>query len=419
MLAVHTDHSHVHAHIIFNNINAYNGLSFTYEENQGGRRERAWAKLREISDEICEEHKLSVITEPEKNTGISHYERDMQIEGKSWKEKLRHKLAKIIMKSGSFEDFLRRCRKKDIEVVYEPTRKYKLKFRLEGQQRFVRGETLGEFYTADAIVEQIELIYKMAEENMRKNAVEPVVTTPKPTPTITAPKTEPKPTTTAAPKPQPAPSIITPPITESKPIVIAEKPPEKKEDKWTDIRDLRNADEMIAELEAAGVDSLDTLRSFFWNSKHKDDHSAELVTLKKQFKAIDTLIAKMKHRDELAPIYKEYQSKSGWAQSRFKKKNADSIEDYEQTIAYIKEHRKPFMVDGKPPTVLDLMDQSNKLKTTYNTLLEEHSRFAAKKTAAEKYVKTVRSYLLKKEADRQNAQTRQRNLSQQKKNYLE
>lgn len=82
MLAVHSDHEHLHAHIIFNNINAYNGLSFTYEENQGGRRERAWAKLREISDEICQEHKLSVITEPEKGMGISHYERDMQIEGK-------------------------------------------------------------------------------------------------------------------------------------------------------------------------------------------------------------------------------------------------------------------------------------------------------------------------------------------------
>ena len=126
----------------------------------------------------------------------------------------------------------------------------------------------------------------------------------------------------------------------------------------------------------------------------------------------------MKHRDELAPIYKEYQGKTGWSQSRFKKKNADAIEDYEQTVAYIKEHRKPFMVDGKPPTLLDLMDRSNRLKTTYNTLMEEHSRFIAKKTAADKYTKTVRSYLLKKEADRQNAQNRQRDISR-KKTYLE
>lgn len=226
MLAVHSDHEHIHSHIIFSNTNANNGLSFTTEENQGGRHERAWAKLRQISDEICQEHKLSVITEPEKGMGISHYERDMQNEGKSWKEKLRHKLAKSIMKSFSFEDFLRRCKKKNIEVVYEPTHKHKIKYRLEGQQRFVRGETLGEFYTADAIAEQIELIYKTAEENMRKANVEltPTVTAPKPTitevpkpqpaPSVTAPKSEPiiepKPTITAVPKPQPAPSVTTP-----------------------------------------------------------------------------------------------------------------------------------------------------------------------------------------------------------------
>lgn len=397
MLAVHTDHDHIHAHIIFNNTNAYNGLSFTTEENQGGRRERAWAKLREISDEICNENKLSVITEPEKSTGISHYERDMQIEGKSWKEKLRYKLAKIIVKSDSFEDFLRRCDKKNIEVVYAPNHKYKLKYRLEGQQKFIRGETLGEFYTADAIAEQIKILSKVTAKTERKAVAEPVVAPPKTptTPSVTAPKTEPK------------------------PVITEQKPSEKKKDKWADIRGLRNVDAMIAELEAAGVDSLDVLRSFFWNTKHNDDHSTELVSLKAQMKAIDTLIAKMNHRDELAPIYKEYQGKSGWAQSRFKKKNADAIEDYEQTIAYIKEYRKPFMMDGKPPTVFDFMDQSNKLKTTYNTLLEEHSRFIAKKTTAEKYVKTVRSYLLKKEVDRQNAQTRQRNLTQQKKNYLE
>lgn len=440
-------------------LNVYNHLSFTTEENQGGRRERAWAKLRQISDEICREHGLSVVEEPEKGMGVSHYERDMQIEGKSWKEKLRHKLAKAIMKSFSFEDFLRRCKKKGIEVVYEPTHKHKIKYRLEGQQRFVRGETLGEFYTADAIAEQIEIIYKTAEENMRKANAEPA---PKPTPTVTAPKiepiTEPKPTITAVPKTEPtaAPSerggvvynalleamrkrgmelptttepvapttaqptlsIPTPITTEPKSVDTATKPSEKKEDKWEGIRGLRNADAMIAELEAAGVESLDVLRSFFWNAKHKDDHSTELVSLRKQFNAIDTLIAKMKHRDELAPIYKEYQGKTGWSQSRFKKKNADAIEDYEQTVAYIKEHRKPFMVDGKPPTLLDLMDRSNRLKTTYNTLMEEHSRFIAKKTAADKYTKTVRSYLLKKEADRQNAQNRQRDISR-KKTYLE
>lgn len=86
VLAVHTDKDHIHCHIIFNNTNLYNGLSFTTEHNQGKVKERAWAKLREISDRICEEHGLSVI-EP-KGKGISHFEHDMKLQGKSWKDKL-------------------------------------------------------------------------------------------------------------------------------------------------------------------------------------------------------------------------------------------------------------------------------------------------------------------------------------------
>jgi hypothetical protein len=61
VIAVHHDKSHLHCHIIFNNTNLYNGLSFTTEHNQGRKSERAWAELREISDEICAEHGLSLI----------------------------------------------------------------------------------------------------------------------------------------------------------------------------------------------------------------------------------------------------------------------------------------------------------------------------------------------------------------------
>ena len=87
VIAVHHDKSHLHCHIIFNNTNLYNGLSFTTEQNQGRKSERAWAELREISDEICAEHGLSLI-DP-KGKGISYLERLKQQEGKSWKEKLR------------------------------------------------------------------------------------------------------------------------------------------------------------------------------------------------------------------------------------------------------------------------------------------------------------------------------------------
>ena len=160
VLAVHSDRQHIHTHIIFNNTNLYNGLSFTTEHNQGKKTERAWAELRQISDEICTEHGISVI-EP-KGKGVSHFERDMQIEGKSWKDKLRAKISECAFYSKSFDDFLQRCTECGIEYVYKPQNKVKLKFRLsgEGQQKFTRADTLGDEYTAEKLAESIQQIQK-------------------------------------------------------------------------------------------------------------------------------------------------------------------------------------------------------------------------------------------------------------------
>lgn len=128
----------------------------------------------------------------------------------------------------------------------------------------------------------------------------------------------------------------------------------------------------------------------------------------------------MKHCDEIAPIYKEYKSKSGWSQSRFRKKNADVIEDYEKTVDYIKEHRKPFYADGKPPTILDMIDKSNALKSQYNALLSEHEAFTIKKNVAQKYTKQVKKYLDEQYMKREHEKSQQRSYSQQKKkNTLE
>ena len=405
VLAVHTDKSHTHCHIIFNNTNLYNGLSFTYEHNQGKVKDRSWAQLRAISDELCKEHGISVI-EP-KSKGVSHFERDMQKEGKSWKDKLRVRIAEVMLYSRDFADFLKNCITAGIEYVYTPKSKYKLKFKLsgEGQQRFTRADTLGEEFEPSAITETIEAAQKeaAAAEAMEKflaahrarQQAELVLLN-----RASAKPTEPKPEP-SAPTPQPTP-------TES-------KAPEKKEDPWKAIRGMGRANEIIADLEAGGVMSFSELSGFFFNTPHSDDHTTERADLKKKFTAIDTLIAKMKHRDELEPVYKEYQGKSGWSQSRFKKKNAATIEDYEQTVKYIKEHIKKYAVDGKPPTMLDLLEKSNKLKSKWNRLNVEHTAFLTKRETAKKYVRQVRNYINEEHNRREHEKYRQKKLTQQRK----
>ena len=391
VLAVHTDKDHTHCHIIFNNTNLYNGLSFTTEHNQGKVSERSWAKLRAVSDEICKEHGLSII-EP-KGKGVSHFERDMQKEGKSWKDKLRAKIAEVALYSKNFDDFLRNCTDSGIEYVYKPQNKVKLKFRLkdEGQQRFTRADTLGEEYTPERIAEQIQraraIMDRLAE---KKNTIKPIASSE----SIVTAKTEPTP--------------------------IEIKPSEKKEDVWADIRGMRNADEMIADLKKGGIKSLDELRSFFWNTKHADDHTDELAGLTSKIKAIDTLISKMQHRTKLSATYKEYQGLSGFKQSRYKKKHSAEIEDYEQTNTYIKKHIKAYYVDGKAPKLSDLQATSEKLKAEYNSLVPEHNAFLKRQAAAAPYVRTVRTYLQSQHQQERNKQSKQRQIDQQKKkNILE
>ena len=405
VIAVHTDKNHTHCHVIFNNTNLYNGLSFTTEHNQGRKSERAWAELRQISDEICAEHGISVIEPIGK--GVSHYEDEMQKAGTSWKDKLRRMLREIISYSKSFEEFLKNCTDSGIEYVYTPQNKVKLKFKLsgEGQQRFTRADTLGEEFEPEKIKATIDIAQKkaaateqvekfFAARRARRQAELALLNQ------SSAKSAEPTPTPTVQPKPTIA-EPTTPKPTES-------KAPEKKEDVWESIRGMRDSDKIIADLEAGGVMSFSNLTGFFFNAHHPDDHKDELAKLKKKFTAIDTLIAKMKKRDELAPVYKEYKGKSGWSQSRFKKKNADTIEEYEQADKYIKEHIKKYAVDGKPPTILDLMGKSNDLKAEWNRLNVEHTAYITKRDTAAKYTRQVRQYLNEQVMKREREKSRQR-----------
>lgn len=178
---------------------------------------------------------------------------------------------------------------------------------------------------------------------------------------------------------------------------------------------MRNADTIISDLESGGITSLRELRSFFWNFHHDDDHTDELAELKTKIKAIDKLINMMKQRSKHSDTYKEYRECSAFRQKSFRKKNAESIDSYEQADQYIKEHIKDYAVDGKALKRSELEKMLTDLKMEYNALVSEHNTFLKKKAAAAPYLKTVRTYLENQKKQERDKQYRERKLTQQKK----
>lgn len=172
ILATHVDHEHIHNHIIVNNTNSNTHNTFETEFNQGKKSERAWAKVRELSDEICKKYCLSVIQNPENNRGKTHYEWDMSRQGLSWKAKLKFAIDNAIKESEDFEDFLRICKKRGIEVVYNPEHVIDLKFKLTGQKKFTRSRTLGWYYETKQIIKRIELYNGIIKTHAKSNLID-------------------------------------------------------------------------------------------------------------------------------------------------------------------------------------------------------------------------------------------------------
>ncbi|WP_294445669.1 relaxase/mobilization nuclease domain-containing protein, partial [Ruminococcus flavefaciens] len=157
VVAIHTDHEHCHAHIIVNNTNFITGRTFETEHNQGKKKDRAWAEVRRISDELCRENNLSVIDHPEMGKGKNHWEWDMNRQGLSWKAKLKFTIDQVIKESENFEDFLTKCADFGVLVEYNPDHKIDLKFMLAEQKernpraKFTRSKTLGWYYETEQI----------------------------------------------------------------------------------------------------------------------------------------------------------------------------------------------------------------------------------------------------------------------------
>ena len=153
VVTTHIDKEHVHNHIIFcaaDNVN--------HEKYHDCK--KSYYNIRNLSDTLCREHELSVITPGEKR-GKTYKEWQANKNGSAWKEQLKADIDEAIKSAATYEDCIALIQAKGYEVkgedFGEKAHKF-ISFRPLDRGRFVRGsaKSLGAEYTKERIKERIE-----------------------------------------------------------------------------------------------------------------------------------------------------------------------------------------------------------------------------------------------------------------------
>ena len=141
VVTTHIDKGHVHNHIIF-------CAADNIEHNKYHDCKQTYYRIRKLSDELCNEHNLSVII-PGGERGKKYNEWQADKNGTSWKPQLRKDINTAIQASSTYEEFLLLMRAKGYEIKGETFG--------EDAPKFISFRPLGKEYTKERIKERIEM----------------------------------------------------------------------------------------------------------------------------------------------------------------------------------------------------------------------------------------------------------------------
>ena len=142
IVATHVDHAHIHNHILFNAITTDHSRKF--RNFYGSSR-----VIREISDNLCLEHGLSVVEKPDDKREHEHYGKWLGNKRPiRWKDRLRLAIDMAIAQNPTdFDSFRALLMEQDIE--YRDGRNPSI--RVDGQLRFTSLRTLGDGYAVEEL----------------------------------------------------------------------------------------------------------------------------------------------------------------------------------------------------------------------------------------------------------------------------
>ena len=118
LVTTHCDTDNVHSHFVINSVSFESGLKLRQNPN-------TLIDLRQISDEICQAHHLSVLPQKSKkqSKGMSAREYRSAAKGESWKFRLINTIDDCMRYAGSREEFITLMKSEGYAVRWEDSRK--------------------------------------------------------------------------------------------------------------------------------------------------------------------------------------------------------------------------------------------------------------------------------------------------------
>ena len=142
VIGVHVDREHIHAHLVFNSVNADTG------EKYHSNAQSYYQQIRATSDRLCREHGLSVIMEGSSGRAVSYIEWLRQSKGQpTFRSMLEEDLRTAIQDANDLGHFFLLMEHKGWEISHGN----RLGFRLRGQERFMIPGRKNPLFTEDGI----------------------------------------------------------------------------------------------------------------------------------------------------------------------------------------------------------------------------------------------------------------------------
>ncbi len=147
VIAVHVDKEHIHAHLIFNSVNADTG------EKYHSNARTYYSQIRAVSDRLCREHGLSVLMSGQPSQAVSYAEWLRQSKGQpTFRTMLEADLRAAIDSANDLGHFYLLMEHAGYEIYHGN----RLGFRLRGQDRFMYPGRRNGLFTEEGIRAAIE-----------------------------------------------------------------------------------------------------------------------------------------------------------------------------------------------------------------------------------------------------------------------